>query len=140
MSSVGTTRRVFVALAVVDVVLGGGGLFGWVVVTTTYPSIGPATPTPWEPGGLGLPVVVFFGLVILAGIRLASGSRAGWLGWVQLGLAPVLVIPAWNAVSGATSGGSPIFFAVVGAACIAGIAIALYGALVLIPRGRSRST
>ena len=106
-------------LGVAEMVLGGFAIFGWVVLTLARPTIGPVTPEPWHPDGLGL---------------LAARSRARWLGWVQASLVLALLAPGYLAVTGPAGGGDPMFFGVAACVCGVGMLAGLVSAVALLRR------
>ncbi len=121
-------------LGVAEMVLGGFAIFGWVVLTLARPTIGPVRPEPWQPDGLGLLVLAYWVLVIVAGVRLAARSRARWLGWVQASLVLALLAPGYLAVTGPAGGGDPMFFGVAACVCGVGMLAGLVSAVALLRR------
>ncbi len=121
-------------IGVAEVALGAASILGWVVLTTVRPSVGPVSLEPWQPDGLGLLVVAYWVLVIMAGVRLAAGSRARWLGWAQASLVLALVAPAYLAVTGPAGGGDSVFFGVTAVVCGGGMLAALASAVALLRR------
>ena len=121
-------------LGVAEMILGGFAIFGWVVLTLARPTVGPVTPEPWQPDGLGLLVIAYWVLVIATGLRLAAGSRARWLGWVQASLVLALLAPGYLAVTGPAGGGDPIFFGVAAFMCGVGMLAGLVSAVGLLRR------
>jgi hypothetical protein len=112
----------------------GAAIFGWLVLTLERPSIGPVSPQPWQPDGLGLLVIAYWVLVIAAGVRLAAGSRARWLGWVQASLVLVMLAPSYLAVTGSAGGGDPVFFGLAALVCAGAMLAGLLSAMALLRR------
>jgi len=121
-------------LGVAEIVLGGSAINGWVVLTTVRPSVGPVALEPWQPDGLGLLVIAYWSLVIVAGGRLAAGSRARWFGWVQASLVVALLAPGYLAVTGPAGGGDPVFFGVTAVVCGGGMLAGFVSAVALLRR------